>query len=70
MGLPFPLGLTRLAREAPAFVPWAWGLNGCASVVAAIAALLVALHAGLAATLLIALAIYALGAWTWRAAPQ
>ena len=43
MGLPFPLGLSRLAREAPDFVPWAWGLNGCASVVAAIAALLVAL---------------------------
>ena len=70
MGLPFPLGLTRLVREAPAFVPWAWGLNGCASVVAAIGALLVALHAGLVATLLIALAIYAFGAWAWRATPQ
>ena len=70
MGLPFPLGLSRLAREAPAFVPWAWGLNGCASVVAAIAALLVALHVGLAATLLVALALYALGALAWRATPQ
>jgi len=66
MGLPFPLGLSRLARESPAFVPWAWGLNGCASVVAAIAALLVALHAGLVATLAIALVVYAIGAWTWR----
>ncbi|NUS61126.1 MAG: SAM-dependent methyltransferase [Lysobacter sp.] len=66
MGLPFPLGLARLAREAPAFVPWAWGLNGCASVVAAIAALLVALHVGLVATLAIALVVYAIGAWTWR----
>ena len=66
MGLPFPLGLARLARQAPAFVPWAWGLNGCASVVAAIAALLLALHAGLVATLAIALVVYALGAWTWR----
>jgi predicted membrane-bound spermidine synthase len=67
MGLPFPLGLTRLAREQGAFVPWAWGLNGCASVVAAIAALLIALEVGLVATLLIALAVYVLGAWTWRA---
>ncbi|MCC8362955.1 hypothetical protein LK996_07685 [Lysobacter sp. A6] len=66
MGLPFPLGLSRLAREAPAFVPWAWGLNGCASVVAAIAALLVALHVGLVATLAIALIVYAIGAWAWR----
>jgi hypothetical protein len=66
MGLPFPLGLSRLAREAPDFVPWAWGLNGCASVVAAIAALLLALQVGLVATLACALVVYALGAWAWR----
>jgi hypothetical protein len=66
MGLPFPLGLARLARAAPAFVPWAWGLNGCASVIAAIAALLIAIESGLAATLLIALLLYALAAWVWR----
>jgi hypothetical protein len=69
MGWPFALGLARLAREAPAFVPWAWGLNGCASVVAALAALLLALEVGLAATLLAALAAYALGAWAWRDRP-
>lgn len=66
MGLPFPLGLARLARDAPAFVPWAWGINGCASVVAAIAALLLAITFGLRATLLVALALYAIAAWTWR----
>lgn len=66
MGLPFPLGLSALARSAPAFVPWAWGLNGCASVVAAIAALLLAIAIGLAATLLVALGLYVLAAWVWR----
>jgi hypothetical protein len=66
MGLPFPLGLTRLSRSAPAFVPWAWGLNGCASVLAAIAALLLAIEAGLIATLLIALGLYAIAAFAWR----
>lgn len=65
MGLPFPLGLARLARSAPAFVPWAWGINGCASVVAAIAALLLAMAVGLRATLLCALALYAVAAWVW-----
>ncbi|MCA1714981.1 MAG: SAM-dependent methyltransferase, partial [Gammaproteobacteria bacterium] len=69
MGLPFALGLTRLARTAPAFVPWAWGLNGCASVVAAIAALLLAIEFGLAATLLIALVLYGFAAWVWRRDP-
>lgn len=66
MGLPFPLGLTRLARAAPAFVPWAWGLNGCASVVAAIAALLLGIQVGLMATLLVALGLYVVAALTWR----
>ncbi|MFD0738770.1 spermidine synthase [Lysobacter koreensis] len=67
MGMPFPLGLARLARSAPAWVPWAWGLNGCASVIAAVAALLLAMLVGLRATLLCALALYAFAAWLWRA---
>ncbi|MGH8562122.1 MAG: spermidine synthase, partial [Nevskiales bacterium] len=40
MGMPFPLGLTRLAREQPALVPWAWAINGCASVLSALLATL------------------------------
>ncbi|MDR0184311.1 spermidine synthase [Lysobacter arvi] len=66
MGMPFPLGLARLSRSAPTFVPWAWGLNGCASVVAAILALLLAIGIGLRATLVIALALYVFAAWVWR----
>jgi hypothetical protein len=69
MGMPFALGLARLARTAPAFVPWAWGLNGCASVVAAILAVLLALAVGLHATLLVALALYLLAAWIWMPSP-
>ncbi|UNK48487.1 hypothetical protein MNR01_12050 [Lysobacter sp. S4-A87] len=65
MGMPFPLGLARLARSAPGFVPWAWGLNGCASVLAAILALLLAMAFGLRATLLIALVLYVCAAWVW-----
>ncbi|BDU15117.1 hypothetical protein [Lysobacter auxotrophicus] len=68
MGMPFPLGLARLSRTAPSFVPWAWGLNGCASVVAAILALLLAISFGLRATLVIALALYVFAAWVWRPA--
>lgn len=65
MGLPFSLGLARLARSASAFVPWAWGLNGCASVVAAIVALLLAIEIGLTATLLVGLGLYAIAAIFW-----
>jgi hypothetical protein len=28
MGIPFPVGLMRLAERAPDFIPWAWGING------------------------------------------
>ncbi len=34
MGFPMPLGLRRLNRGRPALLPWAWGLNGFASVLA------------------------------------
>ena len=32
MGMPCPLGLSRVWSGAWALVPWAWGVNGCASV--------------------------------------
>ena len=70
MGIPFPLGLARLSRRAPAFVPWAWALNGCASVIAAILALLLAMALGLRTTLLIALALYVFAVWMWRGRVQ
>ena len=43
MGMPFPLGLRRVAEQAPDFVPWAWGINGFASVVSAVLATLLAI---------------------------
>ncbi|MGB5332352.1 MAG: hypothetical protein WBN05_07420, partial [Woeseiaceae bacterium] len=36
MGMPFPLGLHRVAQIAPDFIPWAWGINGYASVISAV----------------------------------
>lgn len=65
MGMPFPLGLSRLAAEAPAFIPWAWGINGCASVLAALLAALLAIHLGFSAVLLMAAALYVLAAFAW-----
>ncbi|MGQ0429416.1 MAG: spermidine synthase [Gammaproteobacteria bacterium] len=65
MGMPFPLGLSRLAGEAPAFVPWAWGINGCASVLSALLAALLAVHFGFGAVLLIAAGLYVLAAVVW-----
>ncbi len=60
MGMPFPLGLALVARRAPPLVPWAWGVNGCASVVGAVAATLLAVEAGFSAVVVLALLLYGL----------
>ena len=57
MGMPFPLALREL--EEP-LVPWAWGINGCASVVSPAAATLLAIDFGFTAVLWLALALYLL----------
>lgn len=58
MGMPFPIALASLARNAPALIPWAWGVNGCASVISAILAALVAMQWGFTILILSALMLY------------
>ena len=62
MGMPFPLGLRRVAASAPGFLPWAWGINGFASVLSAVLATLVAIHFGFAVVIAIAILLYAAAA--------
>jgi hypothetical protein len=64
MGMPFPLGLAQVAKQAPNLIPWAWGLNGCASVLSAILATILAIHFGFTAVVGLALALYGLAAAT------
>jgi hypothetical protein len=64
MGVPFPSGLQLVAAEAPGLVPWAWGINGCASVVGAVLASLLAMHIGFTLVVCVALALYAVAALT------
>lgn len=59
MGLAFPLGLRRLETIEPRHLPWAWAVNGCTSVVAPSAAMLIAMLAGFSAVLFIAAGAYA-----------
>ncbi len=62
MGMPFPLGLSLVTRVDRALTPWAWGVNGCASVNSAILAVLLAMHLGYVAVVMIALVLYAIAA--------
>ena len=65
MGMPFPLGLSRLADYAPDLMPWAWAINGCASVISAVLATLLAIHLGFATVIAAALVLYALVLWVF-----
>ena len=58
MGMPFPMGLSRVTRSTPQLLPWAWGVNGCASLISAILATLLAIHLGFTWVVILALAAY------------
>ncbi|MDX1540963.1 MAG: hypothetical protein R3349_06120, partial [Geminicoccaceae bacterium] len=58
MGMPFPLGLSRVAHISEDLVPWAWGINGCASVLSAILAAILAIHIGFTAVVGMATVLY------------
>ena len=62
MGVPFPIGLNRVADSAPDFIPWAWGINGFASVMSASLATLLAIAFGFTTVVLLALGLYATAA--------
>src|SRR5215216_1952779 len=66
MGMPFPLALVRVAAARAELVPWAWGINGCASVLSAILAILLAMSLGFNAVVLIALGLYVFAGATLR----
>jgi len=62
MGIPFPLGLRQLGHSHEELLPWAWAINGCASVLAGPLATLFSLGAGLPAVLLAAAGCYVVAA--------
>jgi hypothetical protein len=69
MGMPFPLGLQRVGSVREAWIPWAWGVNGWASVLAVILANLLAIHFGFSAVILAACSLYLLAVVAIRAVP-
>jgi hypothetical protein len=66
MGLPFPAAVRLLGQDDPQLIPWAWGINGCASVVASVLAALLSLQWGFRTVLALAAIAYAgAGAVAW-----
>jgi hypothetical protein len=70
MGMPFPLGLADTAVGAPELVPWAWGINGCASVLSAVLATLLAIEFGFSWVVIQALVLYGIATTAFPAAAR
>ena len=65
----FPTGLRRVSAAEPALVPWAWAVNGFASVLAAVGTPLVAMEIGFSGVTIVAIACYAAAGVLGRALP-
>ena len=61
MGIFFPLGIRRAAAIHENLVPWAWGINGCASVTGGVLTVVLAMSFGFTTVWLCSLAIYVAG---------
>jgi hypothetical protein len=62
LGMPMPTGLRLLAGRAPELIPWAWGVNGAASVLGSVAAIALAMRWGFDVALLTAACLYVFAA--------
>jgi SAM-dependent methyltransferase len=62
MGMPFPIGLAATEAADARLVPWAWAVNGCASVIGAVLATLLAIHLGFTLVVVLALVLYGVAA--------
>lgn len=60
MGMPFPLGLARLAEADPRATAWAWGINGYTSVIGSVLTIVIALMAGFTMVVWIGAGVYVL----------
>jgi predicted membrane-bound spermidine synthase len=61
LGIPFPTGLAVLAKANPQSIPWAWAMNGYATVVGISSAALIAMRTGYTMLILLSLGVYLLG---------
>lgn len=60
MGIPFPAGLTQVSKTNTGAVPWAWGINGCISVISTALATIIAVEMGFTWVMLFAALAYCL----------
>ena len=59
MGMPFPIGIRKLhEKNISSLVPWAWAVNGAASVIAPILSILISILGGFSTVLYLCTSCY------------
>jgi predicted membrane-bound spermidine synthase len=61
LGMPMPTGIRILVQRAPELIPWAWGVNGAASVLGSVGAIALGMLWGFDQALLAAAGLYLVG---------
>ena len=63
MGMPFPLGLQLVSDTQSSYIPWVWGVNGVASVIAPVLGSLLSVCLGFRMVMLISALLYGVSGW-------
>jgi predicted membrane-bound spermidine synthase len=70
MGTAFPLGMRLAAASRPQLTPWLWGVNGAVSVLASVAAIVIAIAFGISASFWAGVASYLIAAAAFAVAAR
>jgi hypothetical protein len=63
MGMPFPIGLQLVSNKVSSYIPWVWGINGVASVIAPVLGSLLSVCVGFRMLMGISLLLYGVAGW-------
>jgi len=61
LGVFFPTGIKIISTDDERFIPWAWGINGCASVIGTVLSIIIAMSHGFGTVTVLAVIIYIIG---------
>jgi hypothetical protein len=61
LGVFFPTGIKIISEDDTRFIPWAWGINGCASVIGTVLSIIIAMSHGFGTVTVLAVIIYVIG---------
>jgi uncharacterized membrane-anchored protein len=66
MGMPFPKGIAAVKEKRDEITPWVWAINGCASVIGSIAAVIISIHLGFLVVIALSAVMYVLALVSYK----